>query len=143
MCESEELVHFVRDPKTFSEMKNKIFPFSDFLHAISTQRVQLTNPSCLIKTEVVCNREKPTVTFLLTPTVQGKNYTSKLIQVVSFSFLEATKLKSVKIEADNLTYLELLRVTNEQVTARAPKEEPVKTLKTKSEKKSASGAKRR
>ncbi len=52
-------------------------------------------------------------------------------------FLEASKLKTVKSEADNLTVLELLLVTNSQISRRAPKEEPVKTLQTKSEKKSA------
>lgn len=57
--------------------------------------------------------------------------------------LEAEKLKTIKIEAENLTLLELLRVTNEQVTARAPKEEPVSSLKTKSEKKGAGGARRK
>lgn len=59
------------------------------------------------------------------------------------AFLEATKLKTIKIEADNLTFLELLQVTNQQVTARAPKDEPVSILKTKSEKKSAGGVRRR
>lgn len=59
------------------------------------------------------------------------------------SFLEATKLKTIKIEADNFTFLELLRVTNEQVTERAPKDEPTSVLKTKSEKKSAGGVRRR
>lgn len=95
-----------------------------------------------MKTDIVCNRDKPTVTFLLTPTVQGK-FSSFLSSASDSSFLEAEKLKTIKVEADNLSYLELLRVTNEQVTARAPKDEPVKTLKTKSEKKSASGGKRR
>lgn len=55
---------------------------------------------------------------------------------------EATKIKTIKVEADNLSLLELLKVTNEQVTARAPKEEPVSTLKTKSEKKGAVGKRR-
>ncbi|KAG5678565.1 hypothetical protein PVAND_008228 [Polypedilum vanderplanki] len=94
----------------------------DFLHAISTTKVSQTNPSCVIKTDIVCNREKPLVTFFLTPAVQ-----------------ELSKLKTIKIEVDNLSLLELLQVTNQQVTARAPKEEPVSTLKTKSEKKSSGG----
>jgi hypothetical protein len=49
----------------------------------------------------------------------------------------------VKINAENLSLLELLTVTNEQITKRAPKEEPVSSIKTKSEKKSAAGSKRR
>jgi hypothetical protein len=61
--------------------------------------------------------------------------------LISFSFLEAEKIKTIKIEADNLSLLELLRLTNEQITSRAPKEEPVSSLKTKSEKKGAAGGK--
>lgn len=59
------------------------------------------------------------------------------------NILEAAKLKTVKIEAENLSLLELLRITNEEITKRAPKEEPVSSLKTKSEKKSAAGGKRK
>jgi hypothetical protein len=55
--------------------------------------------------------------------------------------LETEKLKTIKIEADNLSLLELLRLTNEQITARAPVEEKVSSLKTKSEKKGAAGGK--
>jgi hypothetical protein len=63
-------------------------------------------------------------------------------EVSRFPFSEAEKLKNIKIEAENLSLLELLKITNEQVTARAPKEEPVSTLKTKSEKKGAAGKRR-
>ncbi|XP_070494486.1 large ribosomal subunit protein mL53 [Chironomus tepperi] len=97
----------------------------DFLHAISTTKVSQTNPSCLVKTDIVCNRDKPLITFQFIPSIQ-----------------EATKIKTIKVEADNLSLLELLKVTNEQITARAPKEDPVSTLKTKSEKKGAVGKRR-
>lgn len=59
------------------------------------------------------------------------------------SFLESAKLKTVKIDSENLSLLELLQVTNQHVTALAPKEDPVNTLKTKSEKKSAAGGKKK
>jgi hypothetical protein len=99
------------------------------------------------KTEVVCNRENPTITFQFTPTVQGeldqqlcrrKKSTDRI-----FVLLEAEKVKTVKIDAKNLSVLELLQVTNEHISTRAPKEEPVSTIKTKSEKKGAAGAKRK
>lgn len=54
-----------------------------------------------------------------------------------FHFAEKEQVKTVKINAENLTILDLLTVTNQQVSSRAPKEEPVSTLKTKSEKKGA------
>lgn len=49
----------------------------------------------------------------------------------------------MKIDSENLTLLELLQITNQHITALAPKEDPVNTIKTKSEKKSAAGAKRK
>jgi hypothetical protein len=57
-------------------------------------------------------------------------------------FLESEKVKTVKINVENLTTLELLQATNQEVSKRAPKEEPISTLKTKSEKKGAVGKKR-
>lgn len=53
------------------------------------------------------------------------------------SFAAAEKLKKLQIQADNLTVLELLKITNEQVSSRAPKDEIVSSAKTKSEKKGA------
>lgn len=58
-------------------------------------------------------------------------------------FLAAVKLKTVIVASENLTLLELLQLTNKHITAIAPKEEPVSTLKTKSEKKSQAGGKRK
>lgn len=95
-----------------------------------------------MKTEVLCNRGNPTVEFQLIPSVQRKDFSvpSRFHQLTPETFfVEAEKLKTITIDAKNLTLLELLKVTNEQVTARAPKEEVVSSLKTKSEKKAAGG----
>lgn len=59
------------------------------------------------------------------------------------TLVEAEKIKTVHIDAKNLSVLELLQVTNEHITTRAPKEDPVSSIKTKSEKKGASGGKRK
>lgn len=80
--------------------------------------------------------------FQLIPSVQRKeNSVPRLLHPLTTKIflLEAEKLKTITIDAKNLTLLELLKVTNEQVTARAPKEEVVSSLKTKSEKKAAGG----
>lgn len=52
-------------------------------------------------------------------------------------------MKTLKIEADNLSVLELLKITNDHITSIAPLEEKVSTLKTKSEKKGAASGKRK
>ena len=123
---------------------NLICFFRDFLFYISSPRIAGTNPNCAIKTEIVCNRETPSVSFQLIPSVQGEeNFLTLFVSNLRLSILEAEKIKTIKIDSDNLTVLELLKVTNEQVSIRAPKEEPVKTIKTKSEKKSAAGGVRR
>lgn len=110
---------------------------------ISSPRVNGTNPNCIIKTDVLGNRETPSVQFQLIPTVQGneRKFVRFFFTFLNL-FLEAEKIKTIKIDAENLSLLELLKVTNEQVTKRAPKEEPVSTIKTKSEKKAAVGKRR-
>lgn len=46
-------------------------------------------------------------------------------------------MKEVKLDTTNLTTLEIIQLCNKYVSALAPKEDPVKVLKTKSEKKAA------
>lgn len=108
---------------------------------ISSPKINATNPNCVIKTDIVCNRERPSITFQFIPQVQGKNKDLFTSLNLKFLLVEAEKLKTVKIEVENLSILELLKITNEHITARAPKEEAVSSLKTKSEKK-AVGKKR-
>lgn len=120
--------------------------FSDFLFYLSTPRVANTNPNCVLKTDIVCDRSPPTVAFAFTPAVHGEFNSRKItlsqIKII-FNLLlvsESSKLKEVKLDATNLTTLELIQLCNKYVSALAPKEEPVNTIKTKSEKK-ASGSK--
>lgn len=54
---------------------------------------------------------------------------------------ESAQLKQVQLDATNLTTLELIQLCNKYVSALAPKDEPVNTLKTKSEKKASGGVK--
>jgi len=42
-----------------------LFTCRDFLSYISAPKIRATNPQCLLKTEVVCDRSEPTVTFSL------------------------------------------------------------------------------
>ncbi|CRL08435.1 CLUMA_CG021246, isoform A [Clunio marinus] len=98
----------------------------NYLFYISSPKINETNPNCVIKTDVICNRERPTISFQLIPQVQ-----------------EAAKIKTVKIELENLSMLELLTATNQHISALAPKETVSSSLKTKSEKKRASGGRRK
>ncbi|KAG8226603.1 hypothetical protein J437_LFUL007295 [Ladona fulva] len=72
----------------------------DFLFYISAPRVQETNPVCRFKTEIVCDRSEPTVSFAL-----GNG--------------EIVHLKSNK-----LTTLEILQLYNKHITPLVPVEEP-------------------
>jgi len=108
---------------SFDPFHEKAVDARNFLYHLSLPKVVATNPSCVIKTDIVCDRRPATVTFQLIPTVADQ-----------------LKLKNVTLNGENLTTLELLQLTNKYVSAYAPKEEPVNVVKTKSEKK---GAKRR
>jgi len=109
---------------TFDPFQENVKSTRDFLFYLSSPNVLRSNPNCAIKTEIVCDRSPSTVVFSLIPSVQ-----------------EQSKLKEIKINSDNLNSLELLQVCNRYITTLAPKEEPVNTIKTKSEKKA--GARRK
>lgn len=98
----------------------------EVLHHLSTPKVVQTNPSCLLKTEVVCDRRSPSLVFQLIPSVQAE-----------------AKLKKIELNSENLSTLEILQLCNKHVSSLAPKETVVTTLKTKSEKKAGAGGKRR
>ncbi|KAG4072548.1 hypothetical protein HA402_004637 [Bradysia odoriphaga] len=109
---------------SFDPFKENVRHTRDFLFYLSSPKVTATNPNCVVKANVVCNRAPSTIAFSLIPAVQ-----------------ETAKLKQIKIDADNLSSLELLQICNKYVTTLAPKEEPVNVVKTKSEKKA--GTKKR
>ncbi|XP_037052478.1 uncharacterized protein LOC119086006 [Bradysia coprophila] len=109
---------------SFDPFKENVRHTRDFLFFLSSPKVTATNPNCAVKTNIICNRAPSTISFSLIPAVQ-----------------ETSQLKQIKIDADNLTSLELLQICNKYVTKLAPKEEIVNVIKTKSEKKA--GAKKR
>lgn len=110
---------------TFDPFHENAVPTREFLHHLSAPKIVQTNPSCVLKSEVVCDRRPPSVVFQLIPSVQAE-----------------AKLKKIELNGANLTTLELLQLANKHITALAPKEIATSTVKTKSEKK-AGGGKRR
>lgn len=44
----------------------------EFLFLLSNPRVVLTNPKCVVKTDIVCNRQPAEVKFSLIEKAQGK-----------------------------------------------------------------------
>ncbi|XP_026758948.2 39S ribosomal protein L53, mitochondrial [Galleria mellonella] len=100
----------------------KFDPFADnvthtrnFLHYISSPKINLTNPNCSLKTEIVCDRSDPTVDVTILPNIGD--------------------IKKITFKSGNLTCLELLQLFNKHISSLAPVEEPVSTIQTKSEKK--------
>ncbi|XP_026475274.1 uncharacterized protein LOC113378861 isoform X2 [Ctenocephalides felis] len=88
----------------------------DFLYFLTSPKIGRTNPGCVIKTDVVCDRRSPTVKFSFNPDAA-----------------EQAKIQSVTLKADNLTTLELLQLCNKHISVFAPKDEiTVTKLETKS-----------
>ncbi|XP_058832454.1 uncharacterized protein LOC131690577 [Topomyia yanbarensis] len=110
---------------TFDPFQEHALPTRELLQHLSTPKIAQTNPSCLLKPEVVCDRRPPSIVFQLIPSVQAE-----------------TKLKKIEFNCANLSTLELLQLCNKHVTSLAPKEVVTSSIKTKSEKK-AGGGKRR
>ncbi|XP_068085656.1 large ribosomal subunit protein mL53 isoform X2 [Anabrus simplex] len=90
-----------------------------FLFYISSQKILSTNPSCKVKTDIVCNRAEPSV------------------------FCSLVNGESVLLKSGNLTALELLQLFNKHITPLAPPEDTSKVLVTKSEKSSKTAKRRR
>lgn len=57
-----------------------LFICRDFLFYVSAPKIRATNPQCSLKTEVVCDRSKPTVTFSL------RKYNNKSMELFASSF---------------------------------------------------------
>lgn len=49
----------------FDPFHERVKPIRDFQFFISAPRISATNPYCLMKTEVVCDRSEPTITLSL------------------------------------------------------------------------------
>ncbi|CAD7088326.1 unnamed protein product [Hermetia illucens] len=108
---------------TFDPFSENVKSTRDFLFFLSIPRVAQTNPKCLLKTEVVCDRQPSEIKFSLIPPIQ-----------------EQIKAKEIRFQSDNLTCLELLQLCNKHITALAPKEDVTNVIQTKSEKKTSGGA---
>ncbi|XP_052889073.1 uncharacterized protein LOC128297470 [Anopheles moucheti] len=107
---------------TFDPFDENNIPTREFVHHLSAPKISQTNPTCVLKTEVVCDRRPPSVVFQLIPTVQAE-----------------AKLKKIELSTANLSTLELLKLCNKHVSALAPKEIATSVVKTKSEKKAGGG----
>lgn len=110
---------------TFDPFQENANPTREFLHHLSAPKIAQSNPSCVLRSEVVCDRRPSSIVFQLTPSVQAES-----------------KLKKIEFNGANLTTLELLQLCNKHITSLAPQEIVTSSVKTKSEKK-AGGGKRR
>ncbi|XP_018788127.1 PREDICTED: 39S ribosomal protein L53, mitochondrial [Bactrocera latifrons] len=107
---------------TFDPFSENVRSTRDFLSLLSTPKIFLTNPSCVIKTDVVCNRQPSEVKFSLIDSAQEK-----------------AQVKEVRFLSSNLTTLELLQLLNKHVSTLAPVEEITSKVTTKAEKQKLAG----
>lgn len=109
-------------------------------------KVVRTNPRCIVRTNVVCDRSDPKFIVDLIPEVHGKllpsyeclfRYSIHSWHLFYFFSIctEAAGFGTVKFNARHLSALEILELFNKHITPLAPKEEEVKILSTKSTKK--------
>ncbi|BES92348.1 unnamed protein product [Nesidiocoris tenuis] len=101
-------------------VKRVIFQFDPFhekveqtrllMYYLNSKRVNKTNLQCVLRSNVVCDRSDPLVTFKL---VSGHD---------------------VVFKSKNLSLLEMLKLYNEHITVLVPKEEPVAVVSTKATK---------
>ncbi|XP_036317512.1 39S ribosomal protein L53, mitochondrial-like [Rhagoletis pomonella] len=111
---------------TFDPFAENVRPTRDFLSLLSAPKISLTNPNCVLKTDVVCNRQPAQVKFSLIDSAQEK-----------------VQVKEIRFISENLTTLELLQLLNKHVSALAPVEEITSKVATKAEKqKLAAGGKK-
>ncbi|CAD7011360.1 39S ribosomal protein L53, mitochondrial [Ceratitis capitata] len=106
----------------FDPFAENVRPTRDFLSLLSTPKISLTNPNCVIKTDVVCNRQPSEVKFSLIDSAQEK-----------------AQVKEVRLLSSNLSTLELLQLLNKHVSVLAPVEEITSKVTTKAEKQKLSG----
>ncbi|XP_047098962.1 39S ribosomal protein L53, mitochondrial [Schistocerca piceifrons] len=97
----------------FDPFQENVTETRNFLFHISSPKILSSNTSCVIKTDILCDRSEPIISFFL---VNGE---------------------SVIFKSKNLTALELLQLYNKHITPLAPAEQPASTVLTKSERKAA------
>ncbi|XP_014085220.3 large ribosomal subunit protein mL53 [Bactrocera oleae] len=107
---------------TFDPHAENVRSTRDFLSLLSTPKISFTNPNCVIKTDVVCNRQPSEVKFSLIDSAQEK-----------------AKVKEIRFNSSNLTTLELLQLLNKHVSTLAPVEEITSKVTTKAEKQKLAG----
>ncbi|XP_068145966.1 uncharacterized protein mRpL53 [Drosophila tropicalis] len=94
----------------------------EFLFLLSTPKVAQTNPKCVVKPDIVCNRQPASINFSLIETAQ-----------------EQAKVKEIRFNSENLSTLELLQLCNKHVSSLAPPEEITNKVLTKAEKQKLAG----
>ncbi|ALC41953.1 mRpL53 [Drosophila busckii] len=94
----------------------------EFLFLLSTPKVSLTNPKCIVKPDIVCDRSPAFVKFSLIESAQ-----------------EQIKAKEIRFNSENLNTLELLQLCNKHVSTLAPPEEITNKVLTKAEKQKLAG----
>ncbi|KAM7292559.1 39S ribosomal protein L53, mitochondrial [Ixodes scapularis] len=60
-----QLRPFKRITVKFDPFHKNVTPIRDFLHQVSALRVRQTNPDCVLKTDVVCDRSDPSIELTL------------------------------------------------------------------------------
>ncbi|KAI8122476.1 hypothetical protein CVS40_6616 [Lucilia cuprina] len=95
---------------------------NSYLFCSSNPRVVATNPKCVVKTDIVCNRQPAEVKFSLIDKAQ-----------------EQLKVKDVRFLSNNLNTLEILQLCNKHVSPLAPEEEEKGKVLTKAEKQKLAG----
>ncbi|XP_073846621.1 mitochondrial ribosomal protein L53 [Musca autumnalis] len=108
---------------TFDPFAENVKSTREFLFLLSTPRVVLTNPKCVVKTDIVCNRQPAEVKFSLIESAQEK-----------------LKVKDVRLLSSNLNTLEILQLCNRHISSAAPEEEDTGKVLTKAEKQKIAGA---
>ncbi|KRF79463.1 uncharacterized protein mRpL53 isoform X2 [Drosophila virilis] len=95
---------------------------NEFLFLLSTPKVSQTNPKCVVKPDIVCDRSPALIKFALIDSAQEK-----------------AKVKEIRFNSENLNTLELLQLCNKHVSALAPPEEVANKVLTKAEKQKLGG----
>ncbi|XP_005175312.1 uncharacterized protein LOC101898234 [Musca domestica] len=108
---------------TFDPFAENVKSTREFLFLLSTPRVVQTNPKCVVKTDIVCNRQPAEVKFSLIESAQEK-----------------LKVKDVRLLSSNLNTLEILQLCNRHISTAAPEEEDTGKVLTKAEKQKIAGA---
>uniref|UniRef100_A0A1B0BXI8 Large ribosomal subunit protein mL53 n=1 Tax=Glossina palpalis gambiensis TaxID=67801 RepID=A0A1B0BXI8_9MUSC len=100
---------------TFDPFAANVKSTREFLFLLSVPRVTQSNPNCLLKTDVVCNRQQPKIKFSLIESAQ-----------------EHLKVKDIQFLSSNLNTLELLQLCNKYLSVLVPEEEEKLSAVTKS-----------